>query len=261
MRKIREKAKTLSRGSAAKSFGSQWLVVVTSASLISLFVVMPYTVGYFSYFDLAFLPFFSISDYYIFSAIPLAVAILLFAFQYAITHLSVRSAGRKALAYALPAFVAALAVWSIFYASIGITIVLAGFLVVVLLAYAGISKDWNSLALYVSIFVATQLLLFAWGHLNAFYRVASPEPRTMNIIASDMKAILEGRLLFSGSQGILLIGENNYATYVHLDGGVTVKGRQIMKDGIVGACWFGVECFQYVPPEDILTASGRSGKR
>lgn len=52
------------------------LAFVGAVSVLSLFIVAPYTIGYFSYFSSGIMSFFGVIDYYQFSAIPLMVVVM-----------------------------------------------------------------------------------------------------------------------------------------------------------------------------------------
>jgi hypothetical protein len=255
MKKVREKAKT-ARGTATKSFGAQWLVVVTSASLISLFVVMPYTVGYFLYLDPVFLPFFSIADYYLFSAFPLLTAVVIFALQYVVSHQGAMLGrylesrlhlslprNRRRLGYLIPIISAVF----ILFAAVAFLYLVGGNLrrglsaewaavivimaVVALLIFFGVSRNWNGPYYYASILVFSILFLVAWGYLNA-HDALHDRKRIVVAPQSNENLKIHANLFFAGAQGVVLI--NPHGTFfVHIDGGTTFWSG---KPKFVGIC-------------------------
>jgi hypothetical protein len=273
VKKRREAAIVAEKAIATKSLGAQWLVVVTSASLISLFVVMPYTVGYFLYFDLAYLAFFTIADYYLFSALPLFIAIVLFGIQYYASHLAVRldryfhpeaspSAGKPqrtgTFSLVFTAFFFLVLGVSVIYASVGVTVAIAGFVFIILLGFFGQAKNWTSGAFYFSIALLALLLLMGWGFLNAHSRVV--EKKSVQIFASGMdptqqdKAIVTGNLLFAGTSGILFFDSTARVYFVHLESGLRVSAGLVVPKNIIASCFFGMNCFQLPSTE---AAQGR----
>ena len=61
-----------------KSFSDLVFSTIGSISVLSIFVVVPYMIGYFSYFDLSLLNVFALSEYYYFSAVPILLVTAVF---------------------------------------------------------------------------------------------------------------------------------------------------------------------------------------
>jgi hypothetical protein len=64
-----------------KSLSDVVFSIIGSISILSVFIVVPYMVGYFTFFDLALLNVFTLAEYYYFSSVPiLGVATLFVAY-------------------------------------------------------------------------------------------------------------------------------------------------------------------------------------
>ncbi|HEV2000391.1 MAG TPA: hypothetical protein VGQ97_07880, partial [Xanthobacteraceae bacterium] len=56
-----------------------FISIVGALSILSLFAVVPFAIGYFFYFGWIFMSFFSVVDFYFFSAVPVALSVVLLA--------------------------------------------------------------------------------------------------------------------------------------------------------------------------------------
>lgn len=192
-------------------------------SVLSLFILIPYTIGYFAYFGVKLMAFFSLYDFYFFSAFPVLLVNLAILGMAGIGYLGfqrgrlVEQGWKRNLKGFFLIFVAVTPI-ALIVAPIGIVLLTLIAVAVLLLCTFFQAQGISRLVVYLSIFLWVESFLFVWGNMVAMS--AFDQGSEVTIVSHDKGR--KGRAIFIGSNSILTLDADVILTITRLDSGATV---------------------------------------
>jgi hypothetical protein len=212
-----------------------------SLSVLSIFVVMPYTIAYFSFFNVAFMSFFSLTEYITFAAGPLLTVATVVTLYFLIPYIPrvfsdktekfpgwfLRYQDRHKglfrpgltvadVTFALP-FLLLLPVGAVIllvFATTDLILTALPFFGLMFVVMVWRLFTVAPAVLYVAAFLIFELMMFGYGRANAIDAYAAK--KRVELAGKD--ASVEGYLAFAGSSAVLLFDDQDKLFVVKLDG-------------------------------------------
>ena len=228
------------------------LAILGLISVLSLFILIPYTIGYFTYFDVRLMGLFSLYDFYFFSAYPIVLINLAIIGFAGVGYFGVKRGRmlergwKRTLRGFLFGFVV-LTPGVLLVAPIGVVlvavIVAAVIILCTLLGVQGVSR----LVVYFGIFLGVESLLFVWGNMVAMS--AFDRKSEVTVVSRDI--VRKGRAIFVGSNSILTADPDGVLAVTRLDSGANVTFTKANHKKLLGC----IEWKPYVWMRDALHIS------
>jgi len=216
--------------------------LIASLSVISVTIVIPYTIGYFAFYNLNYMSVFALSDFYIFAATPLIIGVLLFC-AYNLQAAFLIGADRpnkmplleKLISLASKKVLRHLLLWLLGVAALYLFASVVFSIAAIALMTAAFAPIFTSIAInnvrernY--IFFGVLLVSFFAGMFFLGYIMAATNyivPQKLEILFSDSESKssptkVTGNLAFSGNGAILLFDNQGNQTLVRTDKNVQV---------------------------------------
>src|ERR1043165_2192974 len=196
---------------------SDLIAVAGIISIVSLFIVLPYTIGYFTYFQYDLMSLFSITDYYQFSAFPLIMIFAYGAFVVFVGRFRLFRAPGLSHQFRLAAVCVGILL-SVSWGAIMVSMLFALAIGFALAMFSVVIFEpvMTKGRLLIILLLLSQGFLFCWGMLVASGYANS---RDRIVTVKTKEGEVHGTRLFLGNQSALLKDEASNIVVVRLDNG------------------------------------------